>query len=158
MTLSCPRWQPPGVHWVAFCVDRVASLGVVMVDRIAMSVRLHQHRLCSLTTGLLGTKSEKFPLPSQMMVVLYLSSSWQSKNVLNRMHTKQRRNLLWFHGCVSFHGCFRYEYQLKRKLTVRAANCKVDSGFNSVLLETSSSFCTNILARNCVIYNLGSLM
>ena len=48
--------------------------------------------------------------------------------------------------------------KVKRKLSVKDANRKVDSGLNSILLEVSSSFCTNTLACTCVIYNLGSLM
>ena len=58
---------------------------------------------------------------------------------MNRRHTKQRRNLLWFHTYVSFHGCFCYLHQLKRKLSIKVVNCKVDSSFNSILLEVSSS-------------------
>ena len=65
MAVSFPRWQPPSVHLVAVCMHRGASLCIVLVERIALSVPLHQHWLCSLTTRLLGAKSKKYPLPFQ---------------------------------------------------------------------------------------------
>ena len=46
------------MHWVAVEVDRSAGLGIVMVEGTALSDPHHQHRLCSLTPGLSGIKSE----------------------------------------------------------------------------------------------------
>jgi len=154
MAIPFPRCQPPGVHWVAVCVDRVASLGIVMADMIACPSSPTQAVQPDHWPA--GHQKRKFPLLSQRMVIICLLSG--KVKGMNRRHTKQRRNLLWFRGYVSFHGCFRYEHQLKSKLPIKAVNCKVDSGFNSILLEASSSFCINNLVWSCVIYNLRSVM